>query len=57
MTDHSQDTPAIPATVPPGTELAEWYFERGFTDGLPVVPPTPEKVDAMVAALGGEPER
>ena len=40
--------------VPVGTDLIEWYYERGFTDGLPVVPPTPEKVAAVVAALGGE---
>ena len=26
------------------------FFERGFTDGLPVIPPTPERVAAM---LGG----
>jgi hypothetical protein len=38
-----------------GTDLVEAYFERGWTDGLPVVPPTREKVDAMVDALGGEP--
>src|SRR5581483_1784166 len=44
------------ACAPAGTDLVEWYFERGWTDGLPVVPPTREKVDAMVAALGGEPE-
>ena len=41
-------------SVPPGTDLIEWYFERGFTDGLPVVPPTPEKVAAVVAALGAD---
>ena len=40
--------------VPVGTDLIEWYYERGFTDGLPVVPPTSEKVAAVVAALGGE---
>ena len=28
-------------------DLVEWYFEQGWTDGLPVVPPTPEKVAAM----------
>jgi len=44
------------AQVPAGTDLVEWYFERGFTDGLPVVPPTPEKVAAVVAALGGDPQ-
>src|SRR5712691_7777516 len=42
--------------VPRGTDLVEWYFEQGWTDGLPVVPPTPEAVDAAVAALGGDPD-
>ena len=36
-------------------DLVEWYFEQGWTDGLPVVPPTQETVAAMVAALGGDP--
>jgi hypothetical protein len=36
-------------------DLVEYYYERGFTDGLPVVPPTQEKVDAIVARLGGDP--
>ena len=34
-------------------DLIEWYYEKGWTDGLPVVPPTAQKVAAMVAALGG----
>ena len=38
-------------------DLVEWYFRQGWTDGLPVVPPTPQSVGAMVDALGGEPER
>lgn len=38
--------------VPAGTDLVEWYYEQGWTDGLPIVPPTPEKVAAMVRALG-----
>ncbi|MGN6378496.1 MAG: hypothetical protein ACTHNU_06055 [Gaiellales bacterium] len=33
-----------------GMDEPEDMFERGFTDGLPVVPPTPERVEAM---LGG----
>src|SRR5258705_7095319 len=41
--------------VPEGTDLTEWYFEQGWTDGLPVVPPTPARVDALVEALGGDP--
>jgi hypothetical protein len=48
-----------PATsqVQDDVDLVEYYYERGFTDGLPVVPPTPEKIAAMVAALGGEPQK
>src|SRR5438309_2916042 len=41
--------------VPAGTDLVEWYFEQGWTDGLPVVPPTRARVDAFVEALGGDP--
>ena len=33
-------------------ELIEAYFERGWTDGLPVVPPTEESVAAMLAGAG-----
>jgi hypothetical protein len=33
-------------------ELMEDYFERGWTDGLPIVPPTPEKVNRFLAAAG-----
>src|SRR5205814_8727354 len=42
--------------VPHGTDLVEWYFQQGWTDGLPVVPPTPAAVEAAVAALGGDPD-
>ncbi len=43
-------------TVPLDVDLVEYYYERGWTDGLPVVPPTRDKVDAMVDALGGDPD-
>jgi hypothetical protein len=43
-------------SLPESTDLVEWYYEQGFSDGLPVVPPTPAAVDAMVGALGGDPE-
>ena len=33
------------------------YLERGWGDGLPVVPPTPERVSAMVAVGGLDPQR
>jgi hypothetical protein len=43
-------------TAPPGADLVEWYYTQGFSDGLPVVPPTPAKIAAMLEALGGEPD-
>ena len=33
-------------------ELIEAYYERGWTDGLPVVPPTEKSVADMLAAAG-----
>ncbi|HUZ84515.1 MAG TPA: hypothetical protein VMU66_07465 [Gaiellales bacterium] len=37
-----------------GLDEMEDMFERGFTDGLPVVPPTPERVEAMLAGRDRE---
>ncbi len=37
-------------------EAAEDYLTRGWTDGLPVIPPTPERVDSMLRAAGLEPD-
>jgi hypothetical protein len=34
--------------------LIEAYFERGWTDGLPVVPPTDKSIAAMLAGAGLE---
>jgi hypothetical protein len=34
----------------------ETYFEKGWTDGLPVLPPTEEKIWAMLDAMGKQPE-
>lgn len=31
-------------------EVQEAFFERGWTDGLPIMPPTEERVSAMLAA-------
>ena len=33
-------------------ELIEAYFERGWTDGLPVVPPTEKSMAQMLAGAG-----
>ena len=43
------------AQPPQDEDLVERYFKQGWTDGLPVAPPTPEKISAMVEALGGDP--
>lgn len=48
-------TDTIARGIDEATDLVEWYYDHGWTDGLPVVPPTPEKVAAVVDALGGEP--
>jgi hypothetical protein len=36
-------------------ELVEDYFARGWTDGLPIVPPTPEKVQRFLDEVGLDP--
>ncbi len=36
-------------------EAVEYFHARGMTDGLPIVPPTEERVAAMVAASGRTP--
>jgi hypothetical protein len=38
--------------VDDAVDPVEFCYEQGWTDGLPVVPPTPEKVAAAVAATG-----
>jgi hypothetical protein len=35
-------------SVPAQADPAEWCYEQGWTDGLPVVPPTEERVYAML---------
>jgi hypothetical protein len=37
-------------------ELVEDYFERGWTDGLPIVPPTPARVETFLAYARLEPD-
>jgi hypothetical protein len=35
-------------------DVQEEFFARGWTDGLPVVPPTPERVEAMLEVVGAD---
>ena len=44
---------AAAISAPAGADELEEMFERGWTDGLPVVPPTRERVEAMLGAAGG----
>ena len=37
-------------------EAIELYYRKGWTDGLPVVPPTPERVKAMLSTVKRDPE-
>ena len=39
-------------TVRGAIDTIEQYFENGWTDGLPIVPPTEELVERMIAASG-----
>lgn len=36
--------------------INELLYERGKSDGLPVIPPTPERVEAMCAAVARDPQ-
>ncbi|HEV8296221.1 MAG TPA: thioredoxin, partial [Acidimicrobiales bacterium] len=36
-------------------ELLEDYYAKGWTDGLPIVAPTPERVERFLAVAGLDP--
>ncbi|MGH7312029.1 MAG: hypothetical protein ACREJV_02570 [Candidatus Rokuibacteriota bacterium] len=48
--------PAGPSRTPAAPDLVEELHARGVTDGLPVVPPTRERVRQAVAASGRAPD-
>lgn len=35
-------------------DVQETFFANGWTDGLPIVPPTPDRVDALLAVVGAD---
>ncbi|MFH1629961.1 MAG: hypothetical protein ABIE47_14735, partial [Pseudomonadota bacterium] len=45
--NNGNDTMSQPSKA---AALIELYFQKGWTDGLPVVPPSNDSVDAMLAA-------
>jgi hypothetical protein len=42
--------------IAPADDEFEFMFDQGFTDGLPVVPPTPERVIRMLAGTRRDPQ-
>jgi hypothetical protein len=46
-----------PTAEPDPASLIESYFERGWTDGLPIVPPTEKRVRALLDAGGLAPDQ
>ena len=52
MPSPNEETAAL-TRVSDAEDLIEWYYRQGYSDGLPLVPPTPAKIDAMVKAHMG----
>ncbi|MCR9126910.1 MAG: TlpA family protein disulfide reductase [Rhodobacteraceae bacterium] len=42
--------------VAPADDMAEFLFDQGFSDGLPLVPPTPERVLRMLGGTHRDPQ-
>ncbi|MEP4195513.1 MAG: redoxin domain-containing protein [Aliishimia sp.] len=42
--------------VASGDDVAEFMFDQGFSDGLPLVPPTPERVMRMLGGTHRDPQ-
>ena len=42
--------------IAPGDDEFEFMFDQGFSDGLPVVPPTPERVLRMLSGTSRDPQ-
>src|SRR5579875_1517818 len=42
--------------IPPADDPIEFLYEQGLTDGMPVVPPTPERVLRMLAGTRRDPQ-
>lgn len=55
MNDDERALRSIRHQVTDATAAVEFYFARGWTDGLPVVPPTEASIFAMLGAVGRKP--
>lgn len=58
LADHRDSRPESPAVPENPGRMFQYLLNRGWTDGLPVLPPTREAVGAMIEASGfGKEER
>src|ERR1700677_1074199 len=52
MLDRTQSPTTIAKDLPNSLEAVnDYFYEQGFTDGLPIIPPTPERVERMLAGM------
>jgi hypothetical protein len=52
----SEELEAKQVEVSDTAEAIEFYYEKGWTDGLPIIPPTEGSIRAMIDAAGIEPD-
>ena len=52
----SQEWNSTPLEIDDTEDLIEVCYENGWTDGLPVVPPTPERVERMLSGTDRDPD-
>src|SRR5918911_363819 len=45
--------PHTVGTAEDADSVNDYFYERGWTDGLPIIPPSEERVDAMLAGMPG----
>jgi hypothetical protein len=55
VTGHATPKLTGPDTVQGAIDIIEQSFANGWTDGLPIVPPTEALVERMMAAAGRDP--
>ena len=49
----NDDQPRVAETQESLDRVNEYFYERGWTDGLPIVPPTEERLQGMLAGMPG----
>ena len=47
------ENPSVAESHESYDRVNDYFYERGWTDGLPIVPPTEERVQAMLAGMPG----